>query len=407
MTEQVTILGATGSIGCKTFDVIAQHHDRFQVWGLSAETRMTELAAMAQNCDARVVAVGSKREQEFSLALGASRPNIRVLEGQEGLNALVEMPESNVVVTGIVGAAGLVPTLRAVRAGKKVLIANKEPLVMMGPEIMREAALSGATIIPLDSEHNAIFQCLPDELRNNLAGLEGGEGNSAFKRCGIRKLILTASGGPFLDYPKESLGTVTPDAASAHPRWQMGRKISIDSATMMNKGLELIEACALFSVEPSQVEIVIHPQSIVHSLVEYADGSVLAQMANPDMRIPIVNGLAYPDRISSGAERLRIGELDRLDFRTPDDDRFPCLKLAKEAANTGGTAPTILNAANEVAVTAFCNGLIGFNDIARVIQQTLNRLQVYNQATLETVLWSDQEARKIADLLVSSWKTRK
>ena len=312
------------------------------------------------------------------------------------------MPETDILVTGIVGAVGLLPTLKAVRAGKKILIANKEPLVMMGSEIMREAGLHGATIIPVDSEHNAIFQCLPDHLRNPVTKSPGRIPRNRPPLDGIRKLILTASGGPFLDSPKETLEHATPEEAAAHPNWRMGKKISIDSATMMNKGLELIEACALFAVDPCQVEIVIHRQSIVHSFVEYDDGSILAQMANPDMRIPIANGLGFPDRISSGTKRLNIGTLGRLDFRPPDDERFPCLTLARKAATAGGTAPTILNAANEVAVKAFCDRKVGFNDIAAIIQQTLDRIPVQKQQDLETVLASDLEARTMARSIVKS-----
>ena len=242
------------------------------------------------------------------------------------------MPESEVVITGIVGAAGLVPTLSAIRAGKRVLIANKEPLVMMGPEMMQEAVLSGATVIPLDSEHNAVLQCLPGSFRDGPPFYGANSSTNRFEEHGIEKVILTASGGPFLDFPTKELGSVTPEQAAAHPKWKMGKKISIDSATMMNKGLELIEACALFSIEPSRVEIVVHPQSIVHSLVEYSDGSLLAQMANPDMRIPIVNALGYPDRISSGSKRLDVGQLGILEFKEPDERHFPCLRLAREVA---------------------------------------------------------------------------
>ena len=402
MTDQVTILGATGSIGRSTLDVIFRHRERFQVWGLSAQSRVEKLAGIAVESGAKVVSIGAGRTRELHCALNGERTGIRVVEGETGLKHLAEMPESEVVVTGIVGAAGLVPTLSAVRAGKKVLIANKEPLVMMGPEIMREAALSGATVVPLDSEHNAVLQCLPGSFRDEPFACPTNSSTSRFEEHGIEKVILTASGGPFLNFPTEELDNVTPEQAAAHPKWNMGKKISIDSATMMNKGLELIEACALFSIEPSRVEIVVHPQSIVHSLVEYGDGSLLAQMASPDMRIPIVNALGYPERISSGAERLDVGQLGVLEFKEPDERHFPCLRLAREVAETGGTAPVILNAANEIAVGAFCNRRIRFTQISEFVDRTLQMLPVLIRRDLETVLEVDLETRRVTeDLIVS------
>jgi 1-deoxy-D-xylulose-5-phosphate reductoisomerase len=403
MTDQVTILGATGSIGRSTLDVIFRHRERFQVWGLSAESRVGKLAGIAVESGAKVVSIGTGRTREFRGALNGQQSDIRVVEGEAGLKCLAEMPESEVVVTGIVGAAGLIPTLSAIRAGKKVLIANKEPLVMMGPEMMREAALSGATVMPLDSEHNAVLQCVPGSLRDELFVCPSSPSSSRFEKHGIEKVILTASGGPFLDFPTEELNNVTPEEAAAHPNWRMGKKISIDSATMMNKGLELIEACALFSIEPSQVEIVVHPQSIVHSLVEYSDGSLLAQMASPDMRIPIVNALGYPDRISSGSERLDVGQLGVLEFKEANERHFPCLRLAREVAETGGTAPVILNAANEIAVDAFCSGRIRFTQISEFVDRTLQIVPVLIRRDLETVLEVDLKTRQVTkDLIMSA-----
>ena len=400
MTDQVTILGATGSIGQNTLDVIFRHRERFQVWGLSAQSQVEKLAGIAVESGAKVVSIGVGRTKECCSALNGHQADIRVVEGEDGLRRLAEMPESEVVVTGIVGAAGLVPTLTALRAGKKVLIANKEPLVMMGPELMREAALSGATVIPLDSEHNAALQCLPESFRDEPLGCPKNQSTSRLEEHGIEKVILTASGGPFLNFPTKELDNVTPEQAAAHPNWDMGRKISIDSATMMNKGLELIEACALFSIEPSRVEIVVHPQSIVHSLVEYSDGSLLAQMASPDMRIPIVNALGYPDRISSGSKRLDVGQLGVLEFREPNEQHFPCLRLAREVAEIGGTAPVILNAANEIAVAEFCSGRIRFTQISEFVDRTLQMLPVLVRRDLETVLEVDLETRRVTKDLI-------
>ena len=403
MTDLVTILGATGSIGRNTLNVIFRHRERFQVWGLSAQSRVEQLAEIAVESGAKVVSIGAGRAKEFRCALNGQRTDIRIVEGEAGLKCLAEMPESEVVVTGIVGAAGLVPTLSAIRAGKKVLIANKEPLVMMGSEMMREAALSGATVIPLDSEHNAVLQCLPRSCREELISYAATPSTSRLEEYGIEKIILTASGGPFLELPTEELDNVTPEQAAAHPKWSMGKKISIDSATMMNKGLELIEACALFSIKPNRVEIVVHPQSIVHSLVDYSDGSLLAQMANPDMRIPIVNALGYPDRISSGSERLNVGQLGILEFREPDERHYPCLRLAREVAETGGTAPVILNAANEIAVDAFCSGRIRFTQISEFVDRTLQAFPVQIRRDLETVLEVDLNTRRVTkDLIMSA-----
>ncbi|MBO67991.1 MAG: 1-deoxy-D-xylulose-5-phosphate reductoisomerase [Acidiferrobacteraceae bacterium] len=397
MSELVTILGATGSIGRSALDVLRRHDERFQVYGLSAHHQTKELASLANQCGAQVVSVRSGQVQAFQNSTHIDGAAITVLEGSEGLVRLAGSTTADVVITAIVGSIGLMPTLAAIRAGKKVLLANKEPLVMMGPEIIQEASNSGATIMPLDSEHNAVLQCLDiGQTSNDSKGIKSDTPKS------VVKIILTASGGPFIDSSISDLSRVTPAQAANHPNWSMGKKISIDSATMMNKGLELIEACALFSVDPNLIEIVVHPQSIVHSLVEYADGSVIAQMANPDMRIPIATALGHPERIASGASRLRIGEIGSLDFREPDENRFPCLRLARQAAEVGGTAPTILNAANEIAVELFCKELIQFNEISKYVDKTLEHVTVDRTRDFETVTQADVEARRYTKQLIRS-----
>jgi 1-deoxy-D-xylulose-5-phosphate reductoisomerase len=303
--------------------------------------------------------------------------------------------DAAVVVASIVGAAGLLPTLAAVRAGKRVLLANKEPLVIAGRILIEQARASGAVLLPVDSEHNAIFQCLPHDFA-------AGEAPR-----GVRRVFLTCSGGPFRTLATDRLGHVTPEQACAHPKWVMGRKISVDSATLMNKGLELIEACRLFGIEPKQIDVVIHPQSVVHSMVEYADGSVLAQLSNPDMRIPLAHALAWPERIDSGAKPIDLLELARLEFSAPEVDRFPCLRLAYEAATTGGTAPAVLNAANEVAVAAFLDGRISFIDIPRVIDHALREIGARSDQTLDWVLADDARARHAATEFVAQLTPRR
>jgi 1-deoxy-D-xylulose-5-phosphate reductoisomerase len=313
---------------------------------------------------------------------------VRVSAGPQALATVAALPQARIVVAAIVGAAGLQPALAAVQAGKRVLIANKEPLVMCGGIFIEQARSSGAELLPLDSEHNAIFQCLPAHFRPGQAPSE------------VQRILLTCSGGPFRDWPAERLAVATPEQAVAHPNWVMGRKISVDSATLMNKGLELIEACWLFGVPPERVQIVVHPQSVIHSLVEYRDGSVLAQLGNPDMRIPIAHALAWPERIASGARSLDLVEIARLDFAAPDTTRFPCLQLAYDAARRGGTAPAILNAANEVAVQAFLDHEIAFGDIARVIEGTLSRVSIHPAQELDRILADDAQARAQAMALV-------
>ena len=387
----VTILGATGSIGVSTLDVLARHPQRYRVVALTANTQAEGLFEQCQRFHPEVAVLrdpaAATRLEDMIRRAGL---RIQVLAGAEALETVARDPGSDIVMAAIVGAAGLLPVLEAVRAGKRVLLANKEPLVMSGPVLMQEARRSGAEILPIDSEHNAIFQCMP-------AGYRTGD-----KPAGVRRILLTCSGGPFRATPAEALRNVTPDEACAHPRWAMGRKISVDSATLMNKGLELIEACRLFDVTPDQVQIVIHPQSVIHSMVEYTDGSVLAQLGNPDMRTPIAHALAWPERIESGVRQLDLFEIARLDFAPPDLKRFPCLRLAQAAAQAGGTSPAILNAANEMAVNAFLEGHIRFTQIAEVIEYTLAIVQESDEATLESILASDQCARNAAGQYIAA-----
>ncbi len=381
----VAILGSTGSIGISTLDVLERHRDRYRVVALSAHTQIERLFEQCRRHAPRLAVLPDEDSAtRLKALLQQAGLTTEVLNGAAGLTELVRLREVDIVMAAIVGAAGLLPTLAAVRAGKRVLFANKEALVMSGHILMREARAAGAELLPIDSEHNAIFQCLP-------AGYRAGDVHP-----GVRRVLLTCSGGPFRTAPPEALADVTPEQACAHPRWSMGRKISVDSATLMNKGLELIEACHLFVLDPGQIEIVIHPQSIVHSLVEYADGSVLAQLGNPDMRTPIAHALAWPERIESGAKNLNLIEIGRLDFEPPDFERFPCLALAYQAARSGGTAPAILNAANEVAVAAFLAGTARFTDIPRVIEHALATVASRADAELEVILADDARAREAA-----------
>ena len=381
----LTILGATGSIGVSTLDVIARHPDRFQVVALTAHSQVDRLLEQCRVHRPRyAVMVDPDAAQRLQSRLEGEGLPVEVLAGTEGLERVAALPEVDAVMAAIVGAAGLVPTLAAARAGKRVLLANKEALVMSGDIFMDEVRRSGAVLLPIDSEHNAVFQCMPN-------GFDSGLGAS-----GIRRILLTASGGPFRDWPVADLEAVTPEQAVAHPNWSMGRKISVDSATMMNKGLEVVEACWLFDAGPDQVEVVLHPQSIVHSLVEYVDGSTLAQMGNPDMRTPIAHALAWPERIESGVAPLDLFSAGRFDFVRPDLDRFPCLRLAAEALRAGGTATAVLNGANEVAVAAFLDEGLPFTAIPRVIEAALADVPSHPADSLETVLAADQAAREAA-----------
>jgi 1-deoxy-D-xylulose-5-phosphate reductoisomerase len=383
-TRGVSVLGSTGSIGVSTLDVLARHPDRFHVEALSAYTQVERLFEQCRRFRPRLVAmVDDAAARRLRALIGQVGLDIEVVEGEEGLEQAATAP-AEIVMAAIVGAAGLQPTLAAVRAGKRVLIANKEPLVMCGHIFVDEARRCGAELLPIDSEHNAVFQCLPP---NSQAGMRAG---------GVRRILLTCSGGPFRNTPASALASVTPEQACAHPNWDMGRKISVDSATLMNKGLELIEACWLFGVGPDEVEIVIHPQSVIHSMVEYNDGSVLAQMGNPDMRTPIAHALGWPERIESGVAPLDLISVARLDFERPDFERFPTLRLATEAARAGGTAPAILNAANEEAVRAFLDGRITFPDIAHTISTVLEGVPSNPADDLAMILADDRRAREAA-----------
>lgn len=385
MTQRsVTVLGATGSIGLSTLDVIRRHPERFSVWALTAGTRAQELADLCREFKPAFAVMADSDAAVELEGLLTDLPEIAVLSGEQGLCQVASANETDTVMAAIVGAAGLAPTLAAVRAGKRVLLANKEALVMSGKLFMDAVAESGAELLPIDSEHNAIFQCMPaDKVRNPIA-------------AGITRILLTASGGPFRTFSAESLSSVTPAQACAHPNWSMGQKISVDSATLMNKGLELIEACWLFNTTPDHVEVHVHPESIIHSMVEYADGSVLAQMGSPDMRTPIANGMAWPERIAAGVAPLDLFAIGKFHFERPDLQRFPCLRLAAEAFATGGTAPAVLNAANEIAVAAFLDGKLSFTDIPVIIDRTLAATEVVEADSFETIFAKDTEARERA-----------
>ncbi len=387
----VAILGSTGSIGQSTLDVIARHPDRFRVVALAARHQWQALAAQcARFRPALAVLADPANASDLRAALAAGGLATEVMVGEQGLVAAATATGADVVMAAIVGAAGLAPTLAAAHAGRRVLLANKEALVMSGRLLLEAAAASGAELLPIDSEHNAIFQCLPP-------------GRPGVIAAGVTRIWLTASGGPFLRVPQQQLASVTPDQACAHPRWSMGRKISVDSATLMNKGLELIEAQLLFGMPPGGVEVVVHPESIVHSLVAYTDGSTLAQLGNPDMRTPIAHALAWPERIESGVESLDLLRLGALRFEAPDRGKFPCLGLAEAAARSGGTAAAILNAANEVAVAAFLGGHLNFTAIAVVIERVLDRLPAGAAGALADVLQADRDARRVAMELVEGF----
>lgn len=381
--RQVTVLGATGSIGLNTLDVIRRHPDRFSVYALTANTRVDEMLRLCREFRPRIAVMADAAAADQLDRLLVGERDIRVLSGEEGLCQVAADDDVDTVMAAIVGAAGLAPTLAAVRAGKRVLLANKEALVMSGKLLMDAVAESGAELLPIDSEHNAIFQCLPTGQVRDLPG------------AGVRRILLTASGGPFRTHSAEALQSVSPAQACAHPNWSMGQKISVDSATLMNKGLELIEACWLFNTRPDCIEVHVHPESIIHSMVEYVDGSVLAQLGSPDMRTPIANGLAWPERIETGVESLDLFALGRFHFERPDLERFPCLRLAAEAFEQGGTAPAVLNAANEEAVAAFLACNLRFCDIPVMIERTLAEVVVRPADSFETILAKDLEARQV------------
>ncbi|MYN41166.1 1-deoxy-D-xylulose-5-phosphate reductoisomerase [Duganella sp. FT109W] len=392
--QRITVLGATGSIGVSTLDVVARHPGRYAVYALSAHSRVEELAAQCvQFRPARAVVGTAAAADRLAALLRAAGVKTEVEWGEQALCSIASAPEVDSVMAAIVGAAGLAPTLAAARAGKKILLANKEALVMSGQLFMDAVRESGAVLLPIDSEHNAIFQSMPQF---------GGRVPAVREQAaGVAKILLTASGGPFLTRDVATLDAVTPEQACKHPNWSMGRKISVDSATMMNKGLEVIEAHWLFGAPADQIEVVIHPQSVIHSMVSYVDGSVLAQLGNPDMRTPIAHALAYPERIASGVAQLDLTQIATLQFEQPDFTRFPCLALAFDALRAGGTAPALLNAANEVAVQAFLDRKIGFRQIDRVIAQVVDTLPHGDAHSIDAVLAQDAAARAAAEACIA------
>ena len=379
--KRLAVCGSTGSIGVNTLDVVLRNRSRYEVFALTAHSNVDRLAAQCRRWRPRFAAMSDEpAAMRLAAVLSAEVPETKVLAGASGLVQVAMHPDVDYVMAAIVGGAGLMPSLAAARSGKRVLLANKEALVMSGRLFMDAVREGRAELLPIDSEHNAIFQCM------SAVNSESGE-------RGVRRILLTGSGGPFRTHEPESLHEVTPDDACAHPNWSMGRKISVDSATMMNKGLEVIEACWLFDVNPGSVEVVVHPQSVIHSMVEYEDGSVLAHLGNPDMRTPIAHALAWPDRIASGVAPLDLVSTSRLDFEAPDFDRFPCLRLGFEAAEDGGAAPTALNAANEMAVDAFLNRRLRFTQIACVAEATVAACAGAEPRTLDDVLELDGLAR--------------
>ncbi|AXY56899.1 1-deoxy-D-xylulose-5-phosphate reductoisomerase [Acinetobacter chinensis] len=395
MSQSVCILGATGSIGQSTLKILQQHPGQYSVFAVTAHSRIAELVEICRQFRPKVAVVPSEKVGELQQLLKQSDIHqIEILSGEAGLISIAEHPEVDVVMAAIVGAAGLLPTLAAVKAGKRVLLANKEALVMSGDIMMQAAIDHQALLLPVDSEHNAIFQCLPADYLQ-------AERNGQPKK-GVSRLLLTASGGPFRNHTLDQLHQVTPAQACKHPNWSMGQKISVDSATLMNKGLELIEACHLFAISEHFVTVVVHPQSIIHSMVQYVDGSTLAQMGNPDMCTPIAHALAWPERIQTHVPPLDLFVNHQLDFQEPDTLRFPALKLAREAMKSGGLAPAVLNASNEIAVGAFLNNQIKFTDIPVVVEHTLNLLSNAAASSLDVILEADQKARLLAQQFVSS-----
>lgn len=387
----ICILGSTGSIGVSTLDVVARHPDHYKVIALTANTNIDVLFEQCQRFQPEyaVVVDETKAPLFIEKIKNSNIKNLTILSGSQALEEVARLETVDSVMAAIVGAAGLLPTLAAAKMGKTILLANKEALVMSGDIFMQTVEKSGATLLPIDSEHNAIFQCMPAHYKI---------GNKA---PSVRRILLTASGGPFRETPVEELVHVTPDQAVAHPKWDMGRKISVDSATMMNKGLEVIEACWLFDVPENQIQVVIHPQSMIHSMVSYNDGTVLAQLGNPDMRTPIAYALAYPERMESGVKPLDIFDVARLDFEKPNFDHYPCLKLAYQAHDSGGYATIALNAANEIAVNAFLEKQIRFTDIPRVIESTLEKAPSGTPQHINDILDQDLSSRRSAESLLS------
>lgn len=388
--QQVTILGATGTIGTQTLDVISRHPEQFSVFALTANRNVDALFAQCQQYQpAYAVMLDDDAAEQLQSKLKQSGSNTEVLSGIAGLEMVSAHPSVDAVMAAIVGSAGLIPAIAAAKAGKRVLLANKETLVMAGSLFMQAVKEGGATLLPIDSEHNAIFQVMPSEKRDNL------------QASGIKKILLTASGGPFRKATLTELEHVTVKQALNHPNWVMGPKITIDSATLMNKGLEVIEAHWLFNAKPEQIEVVVHPQSVIHSMVEYVDGSVLAQLGNPDMRTPIAYALGYPERLESGVSSLDLFKIAHLDFEAPDTAKFPCLRLAFDALKAGGNAAAILNAANEIAVEAFIQEKIRFNDIPRLIESLLANSKIKEVTDINMLLVSDQQARHDAQAWVA------
>lgn len=395
MTQSVCILGVTGSIGQSTLKILNQHPDKYSVFAVSAHSRISELVEICKHFQPKVVVVPEQKVAELTALFAYNKlQNIEILVGEEGLISIASHPDVDIVMAAIVGAAGLLPTLAAVKAGKRVLLANKEALVMSGEIMMQAARDHQALLLPVDSEHNAIFQSLP---HNYLEAERNGQ-----PQQGVSRILLTASGGPFLNHSLEQLEKVTPAQACKHPNWSMGQKISVDSATLMNKGLELIEACYLFSISEHFVTVVVHPQSIIHSMVQYVDGSTLAQMGNPDMCTPIAHALAWPGRLQTSVPALDLFEYSQLNFQAPDIQKFPALDLARQAMRAGGLAPTILNASNEVAVAAFLKEQIGFTNIPQVVEHTLQKLENSVAENIECILAKDEIARHVAQQYISS-----
>ncbi len=382
--QSVAILGSTGSIGQSTLDVIGRNPERYQVHLLSANVSVQAMFRQCEMCrPALAIMQDAQAAEHLQKKCRQAGLDTEVLQGNDALCASVSADDVDIVVAAIVGAAGLNSTLAAASSGKRVVLANKEALVMSGSLLMQRAADSGALIVPTDSEHNAIFQCMSDHSLSN-------------SDAGIEKILLTGSGGPLRNCSIDELRVVTPQQALKHPNWSMGPKISIDSATLMNKGLEVIEACTLFSLELNEIDVLIHPESVIHSMVQYRDGSVLAQLGRPDMRTPIAHALAWPERIESGVTPLDFTELAGLHFEAPDLERFPCLRLAYEAMQTGGTAPTVLNAANEIAVEAFLAGSVSFLQLAQLVEDTLEYAKISPAVDLTTIIEADTEARILA-----------
>ena len=398
--QNITILGSTGTIGQQTLDVIARHANLYKVYALAANSNVDALLKQCLQYQPKfAVLLDEKSALDLQTKLKMQHSATQVLAGLSGLIQVSSDAEVDSVMAAIVGAAGLQPAMAAAHAGKRILLANKETLVMAGSLFMEAVKKGGATLLPIDSEHNAIFQVMPPKHLQHLA-------DGQISNMGIKKIILTASGGPFRQYTQSQLQNVTPELALKHPNWVMGAKITIDSASLMNKGLEVIEAHWLFNAKPDQIDVVVHPQSIVHSMVEYIDGSVLAQLGNPDMRTPIAYALAYPNRIKSGVASLNLLEIAKLEFEAPDKKRFPCLQLAYDALQLGGTAPAILNAVNEVAVAAFLNKQCHFLEISHLIQTALDTIKIAPVSSIEQLIAADQEARNFAQtcLLKSSAK---